>query len=247
MTWQGVAREHFDDGVRSRSLWVAVALSFIFVLLFGRFASRGGVLSGSALFDTNARTFLFFLTVVFVPVFAFVTSVTALHTRADGDSRDAFVGTVVGRLGVFSLAVFVAFFPVFVALFSQSGTAAVSEALVALLGAVLFGLLFLALGLAISTLTANALQAAAGAVVVFLVLYAWPFVLDAIGLGVPHAVLEQVWVVFVLGGIVTTLFSLGQGSLSSSLFSLVVLGAGVVGALAIGYVRFDAQTAGERG
>lgn len=265
MNWQDIARSEIEDGLRSTGLWVTIGIFFLFLLVFGRLAGRGSFLTGGVLLDTNARTFAFFLTFLFVPIIGLVVSYTGLHrARAriddfasarratadeEGDSdaadvedptRAVFLGTVLGRVGLLAVAVFIALLPVILVLLAQSGTAAISEVFATFVGAILFGTLFVAIGLLISGVTSSRAQAAGGAVVAFLVIYAWPFVLEAIGLGLPFSVFEQVWVVFLYGNIEQTLFALRRGDLlASSSLGVLILAVVVAAALAISYHQFE--------
>ena len=245
MNWEAIAGENIREGIRSHALWATVAVFFIFVLVFGRFVSRESLFTGEALMQTNARTFAFFLTFLFVPIVGLLVSYTALHharnrlaeTEASNDA--VFFGTVAGRAGLLTLVLFVGFLPAFVVLLAQSGTASLAEVIATFVGAVLFGLLFVAVGVAISAVAVTRLQAAFGAVGAFIALYAWPFIPGIVGLSVPHGLLERFWLIFVFGDTVGTLFALRQGTVSSSALGLLILGLAVVAILALSYVRFD--------
>jgi len=290
VTWRRVARADIRAGVRSRGLWVVVALFVVLMVVFGRFVARGTL--PSALLDTNARTFAFLLTVLFVPIAGLLVgheAVVRAHERAienvptgtddttgsdDGatgdastgtgdtetetggnedpaesgeteradsgvESRALFVGTVVGRAVVLTVAVLGGFLPTFVVWVTQSGAVALYEILVAFLVAVAFGLLFVAVGIAISTLTARRGPAVAGGVGAFVGLYAWPFLPGLVGVEVPFALLERFWPVFVVGDVSTTLFSLRQGEVTSSVLGVLVLGVFVAAPLAFGYLRVE--------
>jgi hypothetical protein len=152
-------------------------------------------------------------------------------------SHELFVGTVVGRAVVLMVAILAGFLPVFVAWVAQSGTAALYEVLVAFLVAVVLGLLFVAVAIAISTLTASAGRAAVGAAGVFVGLYAWPFLPSIVGIDVPFAVLEQFWLVFLVGDLSTTLFSLRQGEVTAAILGTFLLGVLVAAPLAFSYHR----------
>lgn len=252
VTWQDIARDDIEAGLRSTNLWRVVGIFFLFLLVFGKFASRESILTGGALLETNARTFAFFLTFLFVPIVGLLVSYTALHRAGEGDDateesrRDVFLGTVAGRAGILGVAIFVTFLPTFVLLLIESGLTSVYEIFATFVAAVLFGLLFVAVGIAISSLAKSTAQAAAGAVVAFLVLYAWPFLIEAIGISVPQAVLESFWPIFIFADIVETLFSIRQGDLlTSSLLGVLILAVLVAAPLAIGYYRFELPTASE--
>jgi ABC-type transport system involved in multi-copper enzyme maturation permease subunit len=308
MTWQDIARADIEDGVRSRGLWAVVVVFVVLMVVIGRFVSRAGLPVG-ALFDTNARTFAFLLTLLFVPVVGLLVGHRALlraHERnrppreqsddagtpgddadnetstvdaesdgpdtagtdaesdgpdtggtdAESDepdttgetggttggtetSQDLFLGTVVGRTVVLAVAIFAGFLPTFVVWVAQSGVASLYEVLVAFLVAVVYGLLFVGVGIAISTLTTNRARAAAGAAGAFVGLYAWPFLPGLAGIDVPYALLDLFWLVFLVGDLSTTLFSLRQGEPTSAILGVVVLGLFVAAPLTLGYVRFN--------
>lgn len=269
MTWQAIAREDIEDGVRTWSLWQVIGLFFLFLLVLGKFVSRESILTGGALVDTNARTFAFFLTFLFVPIVGLLVSYTALHRtgerdadsdeNANGDEddydyeddrQDIYLGTVAGRAGLLAIGVFVAFLPAFLLLFIESGLTSVYEVFATFVAAVLFGLLFVAVGIAISAVTGSRAQAAVGAVLAFLLLYAWPFLIQAVGINVPQSLLEAFWPIFIFADVVETLFSIRQGDLlTSSLIGVLILVVLIAVPLVIGYSQFDpprnAETAEE--
>jgi ABC-2 type transport system permease protein len=246
MTWRTTARADIEAGLRSRGLWAVVVLFLVVVLALGRFVARGALLG--ALFETNARTLTLVLTVLFVPVVGLLVGHRALgraHERTDNPGavggktarRDLFIGTVVGRtvvLGVFLLA---GFLPTFVVWFVQSGTHALYEMFVAFLAATALGSLFVAVALAISTVTASTVRAAVGEGVTLVGLYAWPLFPSLVGVSVPYSLLERFWLVFLVSDLSTTLFSLRQGELTASVLGVVVLAVLVTAPLAFGYAR----------
>jgi hypothetical protein len=151
--------------------------------------------------------------------------------------RGLFVGTVVGRTVVLAVVLLAGFLPTFVVWFVQSGTHALYEMFVAFLAAMALGSLFLAVALAVSTLTRGRVTAAVAGVAAFVGLYAWPALPSLVGVDVPYSLLEQFWLVFLVGDLSTTLFSLRQGEVTASL-GVVVLAALVAAPLALGYARF---------
>ena len=253
MGWQAVARGDLRSGVRSRGLWLVVGVAVVTMLVLGRFVSRGRVLTGAVLFETNARTFGLLLTLLFAPVLGLVVGNGALshgRTAERGDAgdklsaRDRFIGTVLGRTGVLAVALLAAFAPVAVAWVVQSGPPALYELLVTVLAALALGLLFVAVGIALSTVTADRRLAALGGAGAFGLLYAWPLLPALSGVGVPFAVLDRFWLVLVVGDVADTLFALREARLTDSVTGLVVLGALVGGLLAVSYRRFSRRTCG---
>ncbi len=245
MTWRAVARGDLRNGLRSRGLWAIVGVAVVLLLVLGRFVSRGRFLTGAVLFETNARTFGLFLTLLLAPVLGLVLGHGALSrgsVAGRGENRsthDLFVGTVVGRTGVLTVALLAGFAPVSVAWVVQSGTAALYEILVTVLAALALGLVFVAVGIALSTLTADRRLAAAGGIVAFGLLYAWPVLPGLVGVGVPFVVLDRFWLVFVVGDVTDTLFALREPRLTDSVSGVLVLGALVGGLLAVSYSRFS--------
>ena len=218
-----------------------MVVAVLLMVVLGRFVTRGSV--RSALFDTNARTFALLLTLLFVPVVGLVVGHRALErarkrtTTGESTGHDLFVGTVVGRVAVLTVAVVAGFLPTFVVWFVQSGTAALYEILVAFVVAVVLGLLFVGVGVAISTLTTSRLRATAGAAGAFVGLYAWPVLPSLVGVEVPFALLDRLWLVFLVGDLSTTLFLFRQGEVTSAIAGAVVLVALVAAPLALGYAR----------
>lgn len=248
MNWRVVARDDAREGVRSPVVWGITVAFFLLTLVVGRFVSRESLLTGAALAETNANTTLLVLVFLFVPVAGLAVSVSSIvrarqegsvDLAADGAGRELLAGTFAGRAGVLAAAVLVGFLPGSVLLVLQSETVPVFAVFAVLVAAVLFGLLFVAFGVAISALARSRRQAIAGGVGAFLLLYAWPVLPSVVGLGVPQAVLERFWLVFVFGDVVETLFSLRQGELTGSVFGVVVLAVFTALALAAGYAGLE--------
>lgn len=253
MTWRDIARHDIEKGVRQTNLWRVIGIFFLFLLILGKFASRESILTGGALLETNARTFAFFLTFLFVPIVGLIVSYTALHragerdeTDAEDDRRDIYLGTVAGRAGLLAIGVFVAFLPAFLLLLIESGLTSIYEVFATFVAAVLFGFLFVAVGIAISSVARSRAQAAGGAVLAFLLLYAWPFLIQGIGISVPQSVLEAFWPIFIFADVVGTLFSIRQGDLlTSSLLGVLILVVLIAAPLAIGYSQFELPASAE--
>jgi ABC-2 type transport system permease protein len=248
VNWRTIAREDARHGVQSPVLWGITVAFFVLTLLIGRFVSRESLLTGSALAETNANTTLLVLVFLFVPVAGLAISVSSIvrarqretvDLSTGEDSRELLAGTFAGRAGVLAAAILVGFLPAFVLLILQSETIPLFAVFAFFLAAVLFGLLFVAFGVGISALAHSRHQAIAGGVVAFLLLYAWPFLPGIVGLGVPQALLERFWLVFVFGDVIETLFSIRQGELTGSLFGLVVLAIFIAVPLAAGYAGLE--------
>lgn len=251
VTWQEIARRDARDGVRAGGVWALTGIFLFLTVIVGRFASRGAYLDASALADTNAQTFIVVLAFLFVPILGLYVSVSSIVRARESDlvdlstgeqRRDLLLGTFLGRGGVVTAAIAVGFLPAFVLLVLQSETTPLFAVFVFFVTAVLFGLLFVAFGLGISALARTKRQAAAGGVVAFLALYAWPFVPLV---PVPHSVLETFWVVFVFGDVTEALFAIRQGDpVTASLLGFLVIAVLIALPLAVGYRRLDRPLGG---
>lgn len=246
VSYSAIARADAREGVQSGGVWAITGLFLLLMVLVGRFAARGGFLDAGALADANAQTFVFLLTVLFVPVLGLAITVQSIVRARSEDlvdlsteagRRDLLIGTVLGRWAVLSAAVVVGFGPALVLFLFQSQGVPLTAVVISLLAAILIGLLFVAVGIGISAIARTEWQARAGGFLALFALYAWPFVPLV---SVPTALLERFWVVFIFGDLVDALFALRQGSLAlSSLFGFVVLGLFVVVPLAAGYSQLD--------
>jgi ABC-2 type transport system permease protein len=256
MNWREVARDDAREGVQSLGLWALTGGFFLLTLFIGRFVSRDSLFTGGALAGTNANTTLLVLTLLFVPVAGLFVSVTSILRAREDDDRDLsteedrrelLAGTFVGRAGVLSAAIAVGFIPALLVLILQSQGLALLAALISLLAAMLFGLLFVAVGVGISALARSRAQAIAGGVVAFLLLYAWPFLPGIVGLGTPQALLEQFWLVFLFGDLSETLFAFRQGQLlTGHVLGPLILAVDIGIALAAGYVGLNRAAAADR-
>jgi len=277
MSWQAIAKKDFQDSVRSRTLWAVIVLFFLGI--GGLTYLVSGDLGGEETLVAAIGGTLVFGILLFIPLTGLFISVkSVVRERESGTinlllsmphSRgEMVVGKFLGRSAVMTLAVLVGFIPAVVLIFVQGDVSIVSS-LVFLLAPMLFGLMFVGIGVGFSALFNTETQATIGGIVIFFALYLWRFVLGQIfGLidaSVP-AFLERFYLLDMFGDMVDVLLPDGRGltapsSVTGSVestpdgletvypdtvavymqnwFVFVILALWIVVPLAIGYYRFS--------
>lgn len=277
MSWQAIAKKDFQDSVRSRTLWAVIAL---FVIGIGglTYLVAGDLGSDASLAAAVGGTLVFGI-LLFIPLTGLFISVkSVVRERESGTinlllsmphSRgEMVVGKFLGRSAVMTLAVLVGFIPAVVLIFVQ-GDVSVGESFTFLLVPVLFGLMFVGIGVGFSALFNTETQATVGGIVIFLALYLWRFVLGQLfGLvdaEVPEF-LSRFYLLDMFGDMLDTLVPSGRGATAPSgvtgtlettpngletvypdtaavymqnWFVFVILALWIVVPLAIGYYRFS--------
>lgn len=277
MSWQAIAKKDFQDSVRSRTLWAVIAL---FVIGIGglTYLVSGDLGAEESLAAAVGGTLVFGI-LLFIPLTGLFISVkSVVRERESGTinlllsmphSRgEMVVGKFLGRSAVMTLAVLIGFIPAVVLIFIQ-GDVSVGESFTFLLVPVLFGLMFVGIGVGFSALFNTETQATVGGIVIFLALYLWRFVLDQLfGLvdaEVPEF-LSRFYLLDMFGDMLDTLVPSGRGATAPSgvtrtvqptqsgletvypdtvavymqnWFVFVILALWIVVPLAIGYYRFS--------
>lgn len=178
-----VAKKDFRDAVRSKSLWVLIALFVLFIPVVALYT----VVSGSNA-DDGIPTGLVFSTglvmVFLAPVTALFVSIKSIvrertfgtikvllslpHTRGE-----VFFGKLLGRLAVFTVAVLVGYVPALVILSLGHSGFEPLEFVVTVVAVLYLGSFFLLVGLCASTLTRSESVATAAGFAIYFFIYYW--------------------------------------------------------------------------
>ncbi|WP_290809918.1 ABC transporter permease subunit [Halovivax sp.] len=186
MSYRAVAKKDFQDGIRSKLLWGLVALFVLSIAGFSLIASRGatspgedelfliGVLGVSAVL---AITILIPLTGLVVSIKSIVRerelgSIKVLlslpHTRGE-----VIVGKFIGRSGLLTAAILSGFVPAALIVLVHFGTLPVYEYVAFVLVTLLFGTVFVAVGIGMSSLVSTETRANVAGFGFFILLYFW--------------------------------------------------------------------------
>ncbi|MFP9191323.1 ABC transporter permease subunit [Natronosalvus vescus] len=185
MSVTAIVRKDFRDGIRSKLLWSLMALFLLSIGGFTYLATRGspegegdivllGLLGFSAIF---AVIFLIPLTGLVVSIKSIVReremgSIRILlslpHTRGE-----VILGKFIGRSGLLTAAILTGFVPAALILFVQTGELPVFEYVALVLVTILFGVVFVAIGVTVSAFTSTETRATVAGVGVFFLFYMW--------------------------------------------------------------------------
>jgi len=193
MSWKAIAKKDVQDSIRSKMLWGMIGLFLAIILVLSWLVVDG---SGEDTF-LAAAGFTFILGILFfVPIAGLLLSVKSIvrerntgtinlllslpHTR-----RDMVIGKFVGRSIVMVVTVLAGFLPALLYILVQSEGVPVFELFSFLLAASLFGILWIGIGVGLSSLVDSETQATIGGVVLFFVLFLWPLIIDQLGLTLP--------------------------------------------------------------
>lgn len=170
-----VAKKDFRDAVRSRML-------LVLTVLFGLFTVGGAYLASWAaeVLEGGAETTLDLIIALqtpagyLVPIIALVVSYAAIAGERESGSlkfllglphsrRDVVVGKILGRTGVVGVSILVGFAVGLVGLFAFVGSVSPVDYLGFTLVTLLFGLVYVCIGVGLSSLTRSTTKAAIGA------------------------------------------------------------------------------------
>jgi ABC-2 type transport system permease protein len=170
-----VAKKDFRDAVRSRTLLALTAL-------FGLFTVGGAYLASWAaeVLDGGAETTLDLIIALqtpagyLVPIIALVVSYAAIAGERESGSlkfllglphsrRDVVVGKILGRTGVVGVSILVGFAVGLIGLFAFVGSVSLVDYLGFTLVTLLFGLVYVCIGVGLSSMTRSTTKAAIGA------------------------------------------------------------------------------------
>ena len=193
MSWKAIAKKDIQDSVRSRVLWAMIGLFLGIILLLTWLVDPG---SGEGTF-LAATGFTFILGILFfVPMAGLMLSVKSIvrerntgtinillslpHTRGE-----MVLGKFVGRSVVMVLTVIAGFLPALLFIAVQTDGAPVFELFSFLFAISLFGVMWVGIGIGLSTLVNSETQATISGVFIFFLLFLWPVILDQIGITLP--------------------------------------------------------------
>lgn len=262
MSWQAIAKKDFQDSVRSRTLWAIIAL---FLLVIGGIAYLEMDSGGNATEVIIGGTLVFGI-LLFVPLAGLFISVKSIvRERESGTinlllslphSRgEMILGKFLGRAGVLSAATLIGFLPAIVLILVE-GDLPLQDLLAFMLVSILFGIMFIGIGVGFSALVNTETQATVGGIAIFFLLYLWPLITDQLLGLVDYSLPDfaaRFWLFLMFGDMMEALASEGAGmtaasgvTLESSVpfymqnwFVFVILALWIAVPLAIGYYRFE--------
>ena len=184
MSWQAIAKKDFQDSVRSKVLWGIIVL---FALVIGGIAYLvvdSGVTEGEEAIVGFLITGVFGVFVLFfIPITGLFISIKSIvRERESGTinlllslphSRgEVIFGKFLGRAAVMTITIVVGFIPALGLLILQTDIST-TALLVFVFATVLFGLMFVGIGVGFSALFNSETQGTVGGIVIFFGLYTW--------------------------------------------------------------------------
>ncbi|WP_336328219.1 ABC transporter permease subunit [Halovenus sp. HT40] len=184
MSWQAIAKKDFQDSVRSKVLWGIIVL---FALAIGGIAYLvvdSGVTEGEEAIVGFLITGVFGVFVLFfIPITGLFISIKSIvRERESGTinlllslphSRgEVIFGKFLGRAAVMTITIVVGFIPALGLLILQTDISA-TALLVFVFATVLFGLMFVGIGVGFSALFNSETQGTVGGIVIFFGLFTW--------------------------------------------------------------------------
>lgn len=182
MSWQTIAKKDIKDSVRSRGLWAIIVVFLALIMLISWLLSPGDGGDGTLLASAGLSFFLGIL--LFVPLAGLFISLKSVVREKESGSinillslphtrLDMLIGKFVGRSVVLGIAILAAFGPATVYLLVVAGAGSAYELFALVVSILLFGLLFVGVGVGLSALVNSETQAAIYGVVIFFLLYLW--------------------------------------------------------------------------
>ncbi|MXR53167.1 ABC transporter permease subunit [Halovenus sp. WSH3] len=191
MSWQAIAKKDFQDSVRSRVLWGIIVL---FALLIGGIAYLvvdSGLTGANQTVAEALVTGVFGLLVLFfIPITGlFISIKSVVRERESGTINlllslphtrgDMILGKFLGRAAVMTVTIIVGFVPAIAMLLLQTELSP-GVLLSFWFVTVLFGLMFVSIGVGFSALFNSETQGTVGGIVIFFGLYLWQTVTDLV-------------------------------------------------------------------
>ncbi|ELY54841.1 ABC transporter permease subunit [Natronolimnohabitans innermongolicus] len=178
-----VAKKDYHDAIRSRELWVLMALFVLFLPVVALYDVTSGTSVDDGLPIGTLFSMVFVMTVL-APVTALLVSIKSIvRERRLGTIKfllafpytrgEVYVGKFLGRLAVFATAVLVGYVPAFLILFFGISDFAVGPFVGMLVVILFFGLIFVVVGYAASALTTSETVASVAGFALFFLVYSW--------------------------------------------------------------------------
>jgi ABC-2 type transport system permease protein len=276
MSWVAIAKKDVQDSVRSKTIWALIAVFLLLMIGLAWLTSPGKITDTETLLAAIGGAFLFGI-LFFVPIMGLVISIKSIireresgtinlllslpHTRLE-----MIIGKFVGRSVVLTIAILATFLPSVGYIFLQADSAPMFELGAFLFATMLFGLMFVGIGVGFSALVNSETQAAVAGILLFFALYLWPFIIDQLGITVGDFV-SRFWLLFMFADMMLAMFSLKHEEIpdasvvalddafeiTESLniveqsvaiylqhwFAFIILAIWIVVPLAVGYARFN--------
>ncbi len=184
MSWQAIGKKDFQDSVRSKVLWGIIVL---FALLIGGIAylivDSGINEQGSEVVEVFVTGAFGFVVLFFVPITGLFISIKSVVRERDSGTinlllslphtrGEMIVGKFLGRTAVMTVTILVGFLPAVALLLIQTSLSP-AVLLTFLAVTVLFGLMFVGIGVGFSALFNSETQGTVGGIVIFFGLYLW--------------------------------------------------------------------------
>lgn len=264
MSWQAIAKKDFQDSVRSKTLWGVIAVFFLLIGGIAWLAVDSGADAADAIIGGTLGLGILF----FVPLAGlFISIKSVVRERESGTinlllslphSRGEMIaGKFLGRSAVIAAAILAGFIPAIVLILIETEVP-VGDLAVFLFVTMLFGVMFVGIGVGFSALFNTETQGTIGGIIIFFALYLWPVVLDRVlglvGQSIP-TFLERFWLLVMFSDMVNALAPEGDGLTAASAvelgsegsvpvymqnwFVFVILAVWMLVPLAIGYFRFN--------
>jgi ABC-2 type transport system permease protein len=184
MSWQAIAKKDFQDSARSRVLWGIIIL---FALLIGGIAYLivdSGIAEGEEALVGVLITGIFGVFVLFfIPITGlFISIKSVVRERESGTINlllslphtrgEMIFGKFLGRAAVMTVTIVVGFIPALGLLILQTDVPP-AALIVFLFATILFGIMFVGIGVGFSALFNSETQGTVGGIVLFFGLYSW--------------------------------------------------------------------------
>lgn len=223
MSFVAIAKKDIQDSIRSRLLWGVIGTFLLLVFLLSWL-----VIDSSAESFEAAAGLSFILGILFfVPIAGLMISVKSIIRERESGSinillslphtrTEMVAGKFAGRSVVLSIAIVVGFLPSLLFTATQVEGFPAWELLSFLLAIAIFGILFVGIGVGFSALVNSETQATIGSIIIFFLLYLWPFIINRLGVDLP-TFLTRFWLFTMFFDMWFTLLALrDEASITSS-------------------------------
>jgi ABC-2 type transport system permease protein len=271
MSWQAIAKKDIQDSIRSRGLWGLIALFLVLIGLLTWLTMPDNLSSEDSFLAAAGLTFILGL-LFFVPLSGLFLSVKSIVRERESGTinlllslphsrSDMVIGKFLGRSTVMTVTVLAGFLPSLLFILIQVDEAAITDVLSFMVAVVLFGIMFVGIGVGFSALVNSETQATIAGVGLFFLLFLWLPIINNLGLDLP-TFFERFYLLFMFADMLTVLteggltepsvvkigdgvFQSGTGTTESvaphlqGWFAFVILALWILVPLAVGYYRFN--------